>query len=113
MMSDFVKESISPASTNDSSANLFMWRGSGIVLLGERVDDRWVLARGWLGGDRLEHVRRWSFSQPIPFSGQVRRLVMEACGDFAHARDEGLRALGWAESGLKAADPARPVDSPR
>jgi hypothetical protein len=113
MMSDFVKESTTPAFVADPNATLFMWRGSGIVLLGERVNDRWVLARGWLGGDRLEHVRRWSFSQPIPFSGQVRRLVMEACGDFGHARDEGLRALGWAESGHRASDPTRTLDSAR
>jgi hypothetical protein len=77
---------------------LFMWRGSGIVLIGERDNDRWVLARGWLQGDRLEYVRRWSFAQPIPFSGQVRRLVMEASGDFGQARDEGLRALSWTEA---------------
>jgi hypothetical protein len=57
-----------------------------------------VLARGWLAGDRLEHVRRWSFTQPIPFSGQVRRLVMEALDDFAVARDESFRALAWAEA---------------
>lgn len=77
---------------------LFLWRGSGIVLIGERDDERWVLARGWLHGDSLEHVRRWSFAQPILFSGQVRRLVMESSGDFACARDEGQRALAWTES---------------
>ncbi len=49
-------------------------------------------------GDRLEHVRRWSFTQPIPFSGQVRRLIMEANANFLLARDEGLRALAWAEA---------------
>lgn len=80
------------------AAPLFMWRGAGIVLIGAYEDGRWVLARGWLAGDRLEHVRRWSFAQPIPFSGQVRRLVMEAMDDFSAARDEGFRALGWAEA---------------
>ena len=77
---------------------LFLWRGNGIVLIGEREDGRWILARGWLHGDHLEHVRRWSFAQPIPFSGQVRRLVLEASADFSRARDEGQRALSWTES---------------
>ena len=81
-----------------SASNLFMWRGNGIVLIGTHDDDRWVLARAWLEGDRLEHVRRWSFAQPIPFSGQVRRLITEANGNVALARDEGLRALAWTEA---------------
>jgi hypothetical protein len=79
-------------------ANLFMWRGNGIVLIGTHDDGRWVLARAWLLGDRLEHVRRWSFAQPIPFSGQVRRLITEANDNVALAREEGLRALAWAEA---------------
>ena len=80
------------------TANLFMWRGNGIVLIGTFEDDRWVLARAWLEGDRLEHVRRWSFAQPIRFSRQVRRLIADANCDVALARDEGLRALAWAEA---------------
>ncbi len=88
----------SPLAAEGQTASLFMWRGSGIVLLGEYEAGRWVLARAWLAGDRLEHVRRWSFAQPIPFSGQVRRLVMEAAGDFTTSRDEGFRALVWAEA---------------
>ena len=80
------------------TGSLFMWRGNGIVLIGTHEDDRWVLARAWLQGDRLQHVRRWSFTQPIPFSGQVRRLIMEATGNFVLARDEALRALAWAEA---------------
>ena len=80
------------------TATLFMWRGNGILLIGTREDGRWVLARAWLEGDRLEHVRRWSFTQPIPYSGQVRRLIMEANGNFVLARDEALRALAWAEA---------------
>jgi hypothetical protein len=51
-----------------------------------------------LQGDRLEHIRRWSFAEPIRFSGQVRRLIMDASSDIAHAREEGLRALAWAEA---------------
>jgi hypothetical protein len=80
------------------TGSLFMWRGNGIVLIGAREDDRWVLARAWLEDDRLQHVRRWSFTQPITYSRQVRRLIMEATGNVLLARDEGLRALAWAEA---------------
>jgi len=99
-MNDFVflSDYIPPASVKRDAAPLFMWRGAGIVLFGAYEEGRWVLARGWLAGDRLEHVRRWSFAQPIPVSGQVRRLVMEAQADFTSAREEGFRALSWAES---------------
>lgn len=99
-MSDFVflTNRAVDASAKPAADSLFMWRGAEIVLLGAYEEGRWVLARGWLAEDRLEHVRRWSFAQPIPFSGQVRRLVMEAHGDIARAREEGFRALGWAES---------------
>ena len=89
---------IAPHGVASPTANLFMWRGNGIVLIGSRDDDRWVLARAWLQGDRLEYVRRWSFTQPIPYSGQVRRLIMEANGNYALARDEARRALAWAEA---------------
>ena len=82
----------------DPASSLFRWRGNGIVLIGTREDGRWVLARAWLEGDRLQHVRRWSFTQPIRYSGQVRRLIMEATGNFVLARDEGHRALAWAET---------------
>jgi hypothetical protein len=87
---------LQPAAT--ATGSLFMWRGNGIVLFGSREEGRWVLSRAWLKGDRLEHVRRWSFTQPIPYSGQVRRLIMEANGNFLLARSEGLRALAWAEA---------------
>lgn len=84
--------------TSSPTASLFAWRGNGIVLIGTRENDRWILARAWLEDDRLQHVRRWSFAQPIPYSRQVRRLIMEATGNIAHARDEALRALAWAEA---------------
>jgi hypothetical protein len=80
------------------TASLFRWRGNGIVLIGTREDDRWVLARAWLEDDRLQHVRRWSFTQPISYSRQVRRLIMEATGNVVLARDEALHALAWAEA---------------
>ncbi len=97
-MPDANPNSASMIVTSSPDQGLFMWRGAGIVLLGERDDDRLVLARSWQLGDRLAHVRRWTFREPIPFSGQVRRLVMEACGNAHHAREQGLRALDWAES---------------
>ena len=88
---------IAPDGVASPTAHLFMWRGNGIVLMGTLDAGRWILARAWLQGDRLEYVRRWSFAQPIPFSGQVRRLITEASGNVALARDEGLRALAWTE----------------
>jgi hypothetical protein len=97
-MNDFVTESFAPETISSATQSLFLWRGNGIVLFGAQEENRWVLARGWLEGDRLAHVRRWSFATPIPFSGQVRRLVMEACGDSARAQHEGLRALAWSET---------------
>jgi hypothetical protein len=90
--------SIALHSAANPTGNLFMWRGNDIVLIGTLEEGRWVLARAWLEGDQLQHVRRWSFRQPIPYSGQVRRLIKEASGNFLLARDEGLRALAWAEA---------------
>jgi hypothetical protein len=88
---------IAPDGVASPTSHLFLWRGNGIVLMGTLDAGRWILARAWLEGDRLEYVRRWSFAQPIPFSGQVRRLITEASGNAALARDEGLRALAWTE----------------
>jgi hypothetical protein len=88
--------------TDVEADSLFMWRGHGIVLLGQHRDGRWVLARGWITADALEHVRQWSFAAPGPFAGQVRRLVAEASGDQGAAREEGARALAWV-AGITAA----------
>lgn len=96
-MNDYVLEPLVPETASSTTSSLYMWRGSGIVLFGGYEDGRWVLARGWLEGDCLQHIRRWSFSAPIAFSSQVRRLVMEACENPLHARGEGHRALEWAE----------------
>ena len=81
-----------------TSPTLFAWSGGGIVLLGERSEGRWVVARGWLEGDQLRHVRRWSFAAPGPFAGQVRRLVAEATGDLLGAGAAGVEALAWADA---------------
>jgi hypothetical protein len=97
-MNEPTDNSIALQPAANPTAALFMWRGNGIVLVGSHEEGRWVLARAWLQGDQLQHVRRWCFTQPIPYSGQVRRLIMEATGNFVLARDEGLRALAWAEA---------------
>lgn len=65
------------------------------MLLGDRVDARWVLARGWRQGDRLSDVRRWSFADPRTFAGQVRRLVHDATGDPADGRQAAAAASAW------------------
>ena len=59
---------------------------------------RYADARAWLEDDRLQHVRRWPFTQPISYSRQVRRLIMEATGNVVLARDEAVHALAWAEA---------------
>ena len=85
-----------PAPT--SSANIFAWSGGGIVLLGERTDGRWVVARGWRRDDRLTDVRRWSFADPRAFAGQVRRLAREVASDPAASATAGAAALAWAQA---------------
>lgn len=75
---------------------VFAWRGSGVVVLGDYHDDRWVVSRGWLKADAMTDIRRWTFAAPTAFSGQVRRLVLEATGDGALARDRSAEALAWA-----------------
>ncbi len=93
-MSDATRQFTAPQHDIETSS-LFLWRGNGIVLLGQHSEGRWILARGWVTADALEHVRRWSFAAPGPFAGQVRRLVAEATGDQVLARDESARALAW------------------
>lgn len=76
---------------------LLAWRGGAVVLLGERADARWVLARAWPEGDRLTDVRRWRFDSRDRFVAQVYRLVREATSredDAVHARAAALR---WTE----------------
>jgi len=78
---------------------LFAWSGGQIVLFAEQTGDRWIVARGWRHGDRLEHIRRWSFADPIRFAGQIRRLVRDAIDDPAEASGAYHDALIWARSG--------------
>ena len=97
-MNDFARNPVASPHPVTGTTGLFTWRGAGIVLIGTHEDGRWVLARGWLQDDRLAHIRRWSFTEPVLFSRQVRRLVNEAHGNAGDAREEGLRALAWAEA---------------
>lgn len=66
-------------------SELFTWSNGQIVLIVEREENGWIVARGWRNGDRLDHVRRWSFVTSRRVVGQVRRLVREASGDPAAA----------------------------
>lgn len=76
---------------------LFGWRGSSVVLFGDYRDERWTVSRGWVEGDALKDVRRWTFAAPSAFAGQVRRLVLEATNDGTMARLVSGDALHWAE----------------
>ena len=76
--------------------DLFGWRGTDIVLLGDREGGAWILARGWLGEGALTDIRRWRFAEPVAFARQVRRLVLEATGDAVAAQGQGAEALSWA-----------------
>lgn len=80
-----------------SGERLFAWSGGGIVLIGDYAAGRWTLARGWRRADALTDVRRWAFTTPRSFAGQVRRLVLEACADPRTADGESGSALAWAE----------------
>jgi hypothetical protein len=97
-MNESLRDHVLPDSPLETPVPMFMWRGAGIVLLGERDGDRFVLARGWLRDDRLTDVRRWSFKDRHRFSVQVRRLVVEAGRETCEGVAEGARALDWAES---------------
>ncbi len=96
-MNEFTR---SPASSQDDAqstpARLFAWRGGGVVVLGDYHDDRWVVSRGWLKADAMTDVRRWTFAAPGAFSGQVRRLVLDATGDSELSRATYADALDWA-----------------
>jgi hypothetical protein len=98
IMNYFPLPSSRHGTTAPIDSGLFLWRGNGIVLMGQEEDGRFVLARGWIENDRLAHVRRWRFATPEQFAGQVRRLVMEASGDYQLAANERLASLNWLAS---------------
>ncbi len=89
---------------------VFAWRDRTVVLLAERADDRWILARGWLSGDRLLHVRRWSFPAAAALAGQVRRLVREATNAPGEAVAASAALLAWAAEQVPT--PLDPVQEP-
>ena len=89
---------------------LFAWRDRTVVLLAERADNRWLLARGWLSGDRLLHVRRWSFPAAPALACQVRRLVREATDAPDQAGKASAALLAWAVEQVPA--PLDPVQEP-
>lgn len=98
---------VQPARTDDRPSPLFGWKGAGIVLLGDRRDGGWAVARGWTGADALTDVRCWHFADGTLFARQMRRLVEEATGDPVAARAFGAEALAWAN---RDALPAAPAD---
>lgn len=87
-----------------SSPNLFAWKGSGIVLLCERISDSWVVARGWTIGDELTDVRRWIFPTYNRFVIHIGRLVREATGEETLAIEAQLAAREWVESAMRVPD---------
>lgn len=95
-MSDHAHHNHHPSGTRPHA--LFTWRGDEVVLFAEHAGDRWVVARGWLHGDRLVDVRRWTFSSPRDLMGQVRRLAREATGNTSLAAEAAASALAWANS---------------
>jgi hypothetical protein len=96
-MNDFVVDPERSQTSFACEPPLFTWRGAEIVLFGIREADRFILARGWLQGDRLTDIRRWSFSDPVRFSGQVRRLVAETSVAPCEATAAGIGARAWTE----------------
>lgn len=83
-------------SPDGHESGLFLWRGAGIVLMGEVENGRWIVVRGWTGPDTLTDVRRWSFVSPAAFCGQIRRLVHEATGNHRAATLAATLAETWA-----------------
>ncbi len=101
------------ARDTDKQEAIFAWRGDRVVLLVERAESSWVVARGWRRGDRLVDIRRWSFSSPQLLAGQVRRLVREATGNHRDADATATALLAWAAEQADAtedsANPREPV----
>lgn len=75
---------------------LFIWRGGGVVLLGEARAGRWIVSRGWIGPDSLTDIRRWTFMTPPAFGGQFRRLARDASAHPTVAQALGAAATHWA-----------------
>jgi hypothetical protein len=78
-----------------ATGTIYAWRGDEIVLFAERNDGAWILARGWLFGDRLTDVRRWTFGTAEALVGQVRRLARDATGNQTLAAEAAAAARDW------------------
>jgi hypothetical protein len=80
---------------------LFAWSDGRIVLLVERNEDCWIIARSWLQGDRMTDVRRWRFDCERRLVGQMRRLVGER---FSAGADDTAAALAdWLTAPVRVA----------
>ena len=77
-------------------AGLFLWRSPSVVLMGQMEGDRWIVSRGWIRGDTLSHVRRWSFSSAAGLCTQIHRLAFEATASRPEAEAAGAAARTWA-----------------
>jgi hypothetical protein len=75
--------------------DLFGWSNGRVVLLVNREETSWIVARGWCRGDRLGDVRRWRFDSELRATGQLRRLVEEATGDPPAAAFAAEELTGW------------------
>ena len=96
----------------DEREAIFTWRGGGVVLIAERSDSAWVVARGWLHGDQLTDIRRWSFSSSQLLAGQIRRLVREATRNHLDADAAVAEIVAWAARQAPSMDGYQdPVDS--
>lgn len=89
---------------------IFGWSNGRIVLLIDRDEHTWVVARGWRQGDALVDVRRWHFDSDRRAIGQIRRLVREATDQPDEADEVANRASAWlaaAEFRMRAPQPGR------
>lgn len=81
---------------------LLAWSDGRIVLLVERDDDCWVIARSWLQGDRMTDVRRWRFACERRLVGQMRRLVRERMETGTAAEDAADSLANWLVAPVRA-----------
>jgi hypothetical protein len=80
---------------HDSDNSLFCWSNGLVLLLVDRSEDAWVIARGWHEGDGLVDVRRWRFACERRLIGQMRRLVHEATQRPSDGDDVASQFTAW------------------
>jgi hypothetical protein len=81
---------------------LLAWTDGRVVLLVEREDDAWVIARSWKQADRLTDVRRWRFACERCLIGQMRRLVRERIAGDEACNHAALSLAVWLEAPVHA-----------